>query len=41
MTGVQTCALPIPFVAVMVLGLAIVMAFPDLALWLPSYVYGR
>jgi TRAP-type mannitol/chloroaromatic compound transport system permease large subunit len=31
----------IPFVGVMVAALAIVMAFPDLALWLPQYVYGN
>ncbi|NND90231.1 MAG: TRAP transporter large permease subunit [Granulosicoccus sp.] len=31
----------VPFVAVMVLGLAIVMRFPDIALWLPDTVYGR
>ena len=31
----------IPFVAVMVLALAIIMAFPELALWLPHYVYGN
>ncbi len=30
----------IPFVGVMVLALAILMIFPDLALWLPDYVYG-
>jgi tripartite ATP-independent transporter DctM subunit len=30
-----------PFVAVMVLGLAIIMAFPQLALWLPDLVYGK
>ncbi|NVK35222.1 MAG: TRAP transporter large permease subunit [Rhodobacteraceae bacterium] len=30
-----------PFVAVMVLALIIVMIFPQLALWLPSTVYGR
>ena len=29
-----------PFVAVMLLALALVMAFPDLALWLPGIVYG-
>ncbi|WP_029008188.1 TRAP transporter large permease [Azospirillum halopraeferens] len=31
----------VPFVAVMVLALALVTAFPDLALWLPGQVYGR
>jgi len=31
----------VPFVAVMVLALAIVMAFPGLALWLPQTVYGN
>jgi tripartite ATP-independent transporter DctM subunit len=31
----------IPFVLVMVFGLAIVMAFPDIALWLPDLVYGH
>jgi tripartite ATP-independent transporter DctM subunit len=31
----------IPFVCVMVLALALVMAFPQLSLWLPEYVYGR
>ncbi|MBO9444542.1 TRAP transporter large permease subunit [Ruegeria sp. R14_0] len=30
-----------PFVAVMVLALTIVMIFPELALWLPGYVYGN
>ena len=30
----------VPFVIVMVVGLAIVMRFPDLALWLPGIVYG-
>jgi tripartite ATP-independent transporter DctM subunit len=30
----------IPFVAIMVVGLAIVMAFPELSLWLPELVYG-
>ena len=30
----------IPFVAVMILGLALVMAFPQIALWLPSRFYG-
>lgn len=31
----------IPFVAVMIVGLAIVMMFPDIALWLPNTVYGK
>jgi len=31
----------IPFVGVMVLALAILMIFPNLALWLPNYVYGK
>jgi len=31
----------IPFVAVMVVALAILMAFPQIALWLPEYVYGK
>ncbi|MBO6900287.1 MAG: TRAP transporter large permease subunit [Rhizobiaceae bacterium] len=31
----------IPFVAVMVLALTIIMAFPQIALWLPEYVYGK
>ncbi len=31
----------IPFVAVMVLGLALVMIFPELATWLPDEVYSR
>jgi tripartite ATP-independent transporter DctM subunit len=31
----------IPFVFVMCLGLALVMAFPEIALWLPKYYYGR
>ena len=30
----------IPFVLVMMLGLAIIMAFPQIALWLPSLYYG-
>ena len=30
----------LPFVMVMVLALATVMAFPNIALWLPGYVYG-
>jgi len=30
-----------PFVLVMILALALVMAFPQIALWLPDLVYGR
>lgn len=30
-----------PFVLVMVLALALVMIFPQIALWLPDYVYGK
>lgn len=30
-----------PFVLVMVFGLAIVMAFPEVALWLPNWHYGK
>ncbi|WP_306031210.1 TRAP transporter large permease subunit [Stappia sp. MMSF_3263] len=30
-----------PFVMVMVLALALIMIFPQIALWLPEYVYGR
>jgi tripartite ATP-independent transporter DctM subunit len=31
----------IPFVFVMLLALALLMIFPEIALWLPDYVYGR
>lgn len=31
----------VPFVLVMVVALALVMIFPELALWLPDYVYGK
>ena len=31
----------IPFVAVMVFALFLVMIYPDIALWLPNLVYGR
>ncbi|UCH75462.1 MAG: TRAP transporter large permease subunit [Rhodospirillales bacterium] len=31
----------IPFVMVMTLGLALIMAFPQLALWLPEWHYGK
>jgi TRAP-type C4-dicarboxylate transport system permease large subunit len=30
----------VPFVSVMILGLALVTAFPQIALWLPSQFYG-
>jgi TRAP-type mannitol/chloroaromatic compound transport system permease large subunit len=30
----------IPFVGVMIVGLAMIMAFPQIALWLPSLYYG-
>ncbi len=30
-----------PFVGVMILGLALVTVFPEIALWLPKYFYGR
>ncbi len=30
-----------PFVGVMILALILIMAFPQIALWLPEYVYGR
>lgn len=30
-----------PFVLVMVVALALVMVFPQIALWLPNYVYGK
>lgn len=30
-----------PFVLVMAFALALIMAFPQIALWLPDYVYGR
>ncbi len=30
-----------PFALVMVLALVIVMMFPQIALWLPNYVYGK
>jgi len=30
-----------PFVCVMLIALALVMAFPGIALWLPEYVYGK
>ena len=31
----------VPFVAVMLLALTIIMVFPQIALWLPEYVYGK
>jgi len=31
----------LPFVLVMLLALALIMAFPDIALWLPQYVYAK
>ena len=31
----------VPFVLVMCLGLALVMIFPQIALWLPQWHYGR
>ena len=31
----------IPFVGVMLVALALVTAFPQIALWLPEQVYGR
>jgi tripartite ATP-independent transporter DctM subunit len=31
----------LPFVLVMVVALATIMAFPEIALWLPNYVYGN
>ncbi len=31
----------IPFVLIMVLALATIMTFPQIALWLPEYVYGK
>jgi tripartite ATP-independent transporter DctM subunit len=31
----------IPFVLVMIFGMAIIMAFPQIALWLPQWYYGR
>jgi TRAP-type mannitol/chloroaromatic compound transport system permease large subunit len=30
----------VPFVLVMIVGLGLVMAFPQIALWLPSLYYG-
>ncbi len=31
----------LPFVAVMIVSLMLVMTFPDIAMWLPEYVYGK
>ncbi len=31
----------VPFVLIMMLALAIIMIFPQIALWLPNYVYGK
>jgi tripartite ATP-independent transporter DctM subunit len=31
----------IPFVLVMIIGLALVTIFPQIAMWLPNYVYGK
>ena len=31
----------LPFVLVMAVALATIMTFPDIALWLPGYVYGN
>ncbi|MEM7170562.1 MAG: TRAP transporter large permease subunit [Pseudomonadota bacterium] len=31
----------IPFVAVMVVALALLMIFPEIALWFPNYIYGK
>ncbi|MGB0795779.1 MAG: TRAP transporter large permease [Paracoccaceae bacterium] len=31
----------IPFVGVMVVALALIMIFPQVALWLPNYIYGK
>jgi len=31
----------VPFVGLMILSLAIIMMFPQIALWLPEYVYGK
>ncbi len=31
----------LPFVGVMVVALALIMTFPEIALWLPGYVYGN
>ncbi len=31
----------LPFVLIMILALAVMMAFPEIVLWLPNYVYGN
>jgi TRAP-type mannitol/chloroaromatic compound transport system permease large subunit len=31
----------IPFVLVMAGALALIMVFPEIAMWLPNYVYGK
>jgi TRAP-type mannitol/chloroaromatic compound transport system permease large subunit len=31
----------LPFVLIMILALATIMTFPQIALWLPDYVYGK
>jgi len=31
----------LPFVGVMLVALTLVMVFPQIALWLPNYVYGN
>jgi TRAP-type mannitol/chloroaromatic compound transport system permease large subunit len=31
----------VPFVLVMAVALATIMAFPTIALWLPNYIYAR
>ena len=31
----------VPFVLVMIVGLTLVMAFPQIALWLPNQFYGK
>lgn len=31
----------LPFVAVMLLALTLIMVFPQIALWLPEYVYNK
>jgi TRAP-type mannitol/chloroaromatic compound transport system permease large subunit len=31
----------IPFVLIMILGLALIIIFPQIALWLPSQYYGH
>jgi TRAP-type mannitol/chloroaromatic compound transport system permease large subunit len=31
----------VPFVGVMIIALSIVMIYPEIALWLPEYVYAK